>query len=371
MIAERKPPDAEKIRLPPILDNMTRRPIPLSYATARARLARIAASGTRNRRFTGRMLMESQKHRAEFDAAVEAFLAWQRYRGRRVATIEGYQKDLKKLRAWLASEFKPFPPVAALGDIDRSSMNRFGPWIAAQSRLGLGACAIRRNFVSVRMFYRYLVEVAETFTRDASRALISPARPRRLPKTLSSDQVMRLLALPDSSNPVGARDAAILALFAYCGPRPIEVIRANDSDYVRGEHPCLRVLGKGRERLLPLPAPVAEALERWIAVRWTRKPEAGEALFVSQWGTRLNSLRIKRIFDPIRAVLGLPWFTPYSLRRTFATSLWESGCALGDVAVLMGHASTADTQIYTRTSAKVLAERARPMWARIEPRKGH
>lgn len=310
--------------------------------------------------------MESRGNRAAFDEAVESFIAWQRYRGRSESTVTGYTKDLKKFRAWLGAEFRPFPALADLGDIDRSSMSRFGPWITGQSKLGLGACAIRRNFVSVRMFYKFLMEVSEQISRDASRALILPPKPRRLPRHLSVEQVRRLLDLPDPSTPVGARDAAIFHLFAYCGPRPIEVIRASDSDFVRGATPHLRVNGKGRDHILPLPPAVVAALDRWLAVRWTRKPEAADALFVSQWGLRLTSLRIKRIFDPAREVLGLPWLTPYTLRRTFASTLFDADAALSDVALLMGHASTETTQIYTRITAKGLARRAAPLWRQFE-----
>jgi integrase/recombinase XerD len=231
---------------------------------------------------------------------------------------------------------------------------------------------LQRKLASVRSFYRYLRRDA-LIAHDPTADLRGPRRSGRLPKVLSRDEVLRLLAQPKGGDPRALRDRALLELMYACGLRASEVIGL-ELTHVDEQEGMLRARGKGsKERLVPIGREALVALR--VYLRRGRpamvglKPEA--CVFVNTRGSALTRQGLYRIIQlHARGARLQGKMGPHTLRHTFATHLLSGGCDLRSLQELLGHADLSSTQIYTHLSAERLKEtyfRAHPRALR-EPR---
>lgn len=283
-------------------------------------------------------------------------------RGYSPRTIEAYRRDLERLQRLLEGR--------DWSRLDEADLRR---WIAAQVRVGASPRSIARRLSAWRGFLDFLAESGEVSANPA-RGLRAPKAGKRLPKALSPDQAMSLVAPPPDHGDAGfdgLRDQALLELFYSSGLRLSE-LTSLDAQYV--ELPGYRsrswldlgqaevtVLGKGgRTRTVPVGGPARDALARWLAerVRWlSLHPQADHhALFLSANGRRLANRTVQ---DRIRRAAlrrGVPVHVhPHVLRHSFASHLLQSSGDLRAVQELLGHASIATTQIYTSLDFQRLA----------------
>ena len=263
-------------------------------------------------------------------------------RGRSAHTVAAYRRDLEALLADLA-EAEGAVPVSTLT-----------PETLAAHTTGLreraepvAAATLARKVSAIRGFTGFLLEegVLET---DPAAKLVAPKLPMRLPKALTLDQVEKLLAACAGEELSRVRDAALLELLYATGARVSEVVALNVDDLVgeEGAAEHVRVLGKGgKERIVP------------VRPELSRRGHATPALFLGMRGARLSRqsawLVIRAAAE--RAELGVE-VSPHSLRHSFATHLLEGGADVRVVQELLGHASVATTQIYTRVTADALRE---------------
>jgi integrase/recombinase XerD len=235
----------------------------------------------------------------------------------------------------------------------------------------------RRKAAALRAFYRFCF--AEGFiARDVAGLLDLPRQSRRLPDTLTQEEVAALLEAPDISQPTGLRDRALLELLYAAGLRVSEALGLDRQD-LSTEGAFVRVVGKGdRERLVPvgdvamdqlagyLEGPRAtwlvEARSRGTPLEHERR---GGPLFVSVHGRRLTREDAWRAIRRASTQAGIAaHVTPHTLRHSFATHLLEGGADLRVVQELLGHASITTTQLYTHLTG----ERIRQVYARAHPR---
>ncbi|MFQ5926223.1 MAG: site-specific tyrosine recombinase XerD [Terriglobia bacterium] len=278
-------------------------------------------------------------------------------RGLAANTVEAYQRDLKEFARYCqAQKFD-------LARVERAHIVEF---LGQLYKRGLDARSVARQLVSLRSFYRFLLQ-ERAITVDPTLHLEPPRLWKRLPGYLSLDEVERLLAQPDSGTPAGVRDAAMLELLYATGLRVSELLRVEVSD-VQFEMGFLRCLGKGsKERLIPIGKKALAALERYLAVGRPKlaRRQAGGTLFVNQRGrplTRQGFWKILRAYgQQARIRTGL---APHRLRHSFATHLLERGADLRSVQLLLGHADISTTQIYTH----VAQERLKQIYRSHHPR---
>ena len=203
---------------------------------------------------------------------------------------------------------------------------------------------------------------------DPASLLSPPKVPKRLPRYLDEEGARRLMEQPDRSNPVGARDAAILELFYSTGIRLSELIglRQSDMDF---ERQTVSVLGKGRkQRIVPFGKHAGAALTAYAAMRPHLCPAAGAPppeFFLSVRGKRMQPKGVNELVNRyIGAVADLEKKSPHVLRHTFATHLLNRGADLQAVRELLGHASLSTTQVYTHVSI----DRLKRVYAQAHPR---
>lgn len=281
-------------------------------------------------------------------------------RGLSKNTLSAYRSDLLRYTTFL--EVKKVDPITA-------SPHLLADFAMELVSMGLKASSNARILAAVRGFHKFLV--LENLRADDPTAQLPPPKlPKRLPKSLSQDQVLALLGAsgpePDdeSADLIRLRDRAILELMYSTGTRVSEVV-ALDLDEIN-DTGLLRVRGKGsKERIVPVGSFAARSLNAYL-VR-TRPMLAAlrgdRALFLNKQGGRLSRQSIWEIIQKSGQICGVS-VSPHSLRHSFATHLIEGGADVRVVQELLGHSSVATTQIYTLVTLDTL----RQVYASAHPR---
>ncbi len=281
-------------------------------------------------------------------------------RGASEHTLRAYRGDLAELSAWLSER--------GIHDPRAVGTRTLRGWLARLDQRGLARESVRRKLSAARSFFRHLLRQGQIHTQPAT-GLRQRRGGRRLPGTLSREEVEALLEAPDPSTPAGRRDRALLELAYSAGARAAEIVGLDRSDLDLGRG-VARVRGKGRkERLVALGRHSLRTLNEYLAdpSRPRAQPRAAQAVFLNARGGRLTTRSLGRCVD--RAVLraGIARrTTPHTLRHSFATHLLDAGCDLRSVQELLGHAHLATTQIYTHVSI----ERLREVYDKAHPRAG-
>lgn len=283
-------------------------------------------------------------------------------RGRSPHTLAAYRRDLTRFLESLTR-------AGATGPITREQVAGF----ARELREGdppLAASSVARILSSVRGFTRFLVDEG-VLAADPAADLVAPKQPDRLPKALTIGQVEALLAATEGDEPASLRDRALFELLYATGARVSEAVDLNVDDLLGddGTTDLVRLFGKGgKQRVVPLGSYARAALDAYLvrarpllSARGTATP----ALFLGVRGARLSRQNAWLLLRAAaeRAQLGVD-ISPHSLRHSFATHLLQGGADVRVVQELLGHASVATTQIYTRVTADAL----RDMYVTAHPR---
>jgi len=267
-------------------------------------------------------------------------------RGLRPLTLAAYEAALLQFREWVRATRDDRPPDAlAARDV-----------LAYLEHLRTvrrnGDSAVNRAVVILRRFYRAMVAMGHLDYRanPLSGFPSIKAAPRKLPVTLSSEQVRRLLAEPKPDTVIGLRDRAMLALLYGTGIRASECasLRQGQVDLVQL---TITVKGKGgHERAIPLNPQLAEVLRIYADARGPALPTA--PFFRSRFGRLLSR---GSIYERVRtwgqrSRVGFP-LSPHRLRHTFATHLVRAGVGLVTIRDLLGHRLITSTQVYLHVTA--------------------
>lgn len=294
-----------------------------------------------------------------WDQALEQFrihLAVERARS--PLTVTAYLRDVAAFRQGLDDESRAAraPEAVTVTEVRAHLASLFGRNDAA---------SIARKLSSLRAFFRFL-EKRGCIRGNPAASVRSPRRKRPLPRALDVDDTFRLVESPGRpathrrahSEALRARDCALLEVLYGAGLRVSECVGLDlgDVDGDRYGTPILHIRhGKGdKARIVPVGAKAKEALERWRALRPTL-PSGDGALFVSVAGRRLTARSVQRMVKRWTLEAGIAQrATPHALRHSFATHLLDGGVDLRTIQELLGHASLASTQIYTRVSLEHL-----------------
>jgi integrase/recombinase XerC len=261
-------------------------------------------------------------------------------------TRKHYQRDLLELL-----HFCQAAGIAGWQDLNTHQVRQFA---ARAHRRGLSGRSIQRRLSAIRSFYTYLLRERQVTTNPAHEVR-APKTERRLPDTLSVDEIHRLLAV-EAGDPVVTRDLAMLELLYSSGLRVSELVTLDlvDLDLEEG---MVRVTGKGNKtRVVPVGAKARSALHRWLQVRPLQLAVGESAVFTGRQGRRLGvrsvQQRVQR-WAQTRCVAGA--VHPHTLRHSFASHLLESSGDLRAVQELLGHADISTTQVYTHLDFQHLA----------------
>jgi integrase/recombinase XerD len=279
--------------------------------------------------------------------------------GLAATSLASYRRDLLLWAAWLADNAGKTLLAAERGDVEA--------FLAAQFRGRAKATSIGRRLSSLRRFYR-LQALQSTIKVDPTLRVRAPKLPRRLPKTLSEQQVEDLLAAPATDTPLGLRDRAMLETLYATGLRVSELIGLKLAQ-VSFDMGVVRVLGKGsKERLVPLGEEALLWLKRYLAsVRADLVGDGNsDAVFVTARRAPLSRQAFWHLIKryAVKAGIASADLSPHTLRHAFATHLLNHGADLRVVQLLLGHSDITTTTIYTH----VARERLKQLHARHHPR---
>ena len=263
-------------------------------------------------------------------------------------TVANYVRDVRRLAGYAAAKGAHGPE-----EVTSAQLREF---VYALKDLGLSPATIRRQISAVRTYYRFLVGEGHA-ARDPSERVESPRQWRRLPTVLSVAEIERLLAAPNTDEPLAIRDRALLE-FAYAtGARVSELVGLALQD-VLYEDGLARIFGKGaKERIVPVGRRALGAVAlyvREIRPRFDRGKGRG-LVFLNVRGTPLSRVSAWTIIRRAARFAGIAKrVTPHTLRHTFATHLLEGGADLRAVQEMLGHADLATTQLYTHVDRDYL-----------------
>ena len=252
-------------------------------------------------------------------------------------SIESYERDLGKLRAW--SEKNGF-------DMVRLSRQDLREWLRDLGRSKLAENSKRRMISAMRGFYKFLM-IDGHIDHDPSEDLVSPQKGFYLPKFLNTADIESLLSAPDVSTENGLRDKSILELMYASGLRVSEVVNLQLKD-IELDAGILTCKGKGgKTRRVPVGSSAVEWMKSYLALR--RKIENIEIqnLFVTALGRPLNRQMIYLFIKEYAEKCGLEDVSPHTLRHSFATHLVQNSADIRSVQQMLGHADISTTQIYT------------------------
>ena len=265
-------------------------------------------------------------------------------------TREGYLRDVQRFLVWLGEE--KIDPVAV-------TLHNLRDYTWALHELGISSRSIARCHSALRSFYRFLV-LDGYLEQDPTELLESPKVGKHLPDVLTVEEVDKILAAIDLSEPVGQRDHCLIEVLYSCGLRVSEVCDLKISNLYLDEG-FIRVRGKGsKERLVPISPRAVKELKLWFSTRCQIDVKFGEEdyVFVSpRRGTHISRITVFHNIKVYVEKAGLTkTISPHTFRHTFATHLLEGGANLRAIQAMLGHESISTTQVYTHIDRSMLRQ---------------
>ncbi len=267
-------------------------------------------------------------------------------------SVEAYMRDVDKLTEYLLVANKQKNP----GDLVVQDLQLFIKWIG---ELGMTATSQARIISGIRSFYKYCL-IEQIVINDPSILLDAPKTKRKLPDTLSFEEIELIISQIDLSTPEGTRNKAILELMYSCGLRVSEVVNLTISGLYL-DVGFIRVIGKGdKERLIPIGTDAIKHIKIYkdnIRVHVPVQKGFEDILFLNKRGKNLSRVMIFLIIKSLSAKAGITKvISPHTFRHSFATHLVEGGADLRAVQEMLGHESITTTEIYTHLDRDFLRE---------------
>lgn len=265
-------------------------------------------------------------------------------------SVESYERDIEKLVQFL--EFNKLEIAAT--EIRVQHLRDFLKWI---NELGMTATSQARILSGLRAFFKYLA-LENLISADPTELLEAPKTMRKLPDTLSEDEIKEVLEIIDRSTPEGERNRAILETLYSCGLRVSELVNLRISDLFMDEG-YIRVIGKGdKERLVPIGGMAVKHIRIYreeVRVHVPVRKGEEDILFLNRRGKRLTRVMIFHIIKQLVFQAGIKkTVSPHTFRHSFATHLVEGGADLRAVQEMLGHESITTTEIYTHLDRSFL-----------------
>lgn len=259
-------------------------------------------------------------------------------------TLRNYRIDLHS--------FAEFTKDIPFHEINRRTIRNY---MAHLSEGKKSKRTIVRHLSALKSFFKFAFS-KKLIDHNPAEEVETPKLDKKIPSSLSYEQVRRLFEQPDPATVLGLRDRAIMELFYSSGLRISELTGLNRADFNPAEL-LIRLRGKGKkERVIPLTRKAADWIEKYL-----NHPERlegdREAIFLNRHGTRLTVRSVDRNFERYLTASGLAGdITPHTIRHAIATHWLENGMDLKTIQVLLGHSSLATTTIYTQVSQKLKKE---------------
>jgi len=267
-------------------------------------------------------------------------------------SVDAYMHDVNQLTQHLDVEVTNKMPE----DLELKDLENF---IAHLLDLGLSARSQARIISGIKAFYKFLL-TEDYIKEDPTTLLEGPKLSKKLPDTLSFEEIEKLIGALDLSKDENVRNKAMLETLYSSGLRVSELINLQisnlffDSEYVR-------VIGKGnKERIVPIGSEALKHIEIYlehIRKKLPQYPKFSDVLFLNRRGKPLTRVMVFLVIKKLAEISGLNKnISPHTFRHSFATHLIEGGADLRAVQQMLGHSSITTTEIYTHLDQQYLRE---------------
>lgn len=267
-------------------------------------------------------------------------------------SVDAYLRDIEKLTQYLLIHNNVKTPAG----IELKDLQHFVKWIA---ELGMSQTSQSRIISGIRSFYKYCL-IEQICTLDPAYLLEAPKTKRKLPDTLSFEEIELVIAQVDQSTGEGCRNKAILETMYSCGLRVTELINLKISCFYP-DLGFIRVTGKGdKERLVPIGGDAIKYIllyQNNVRVHHSVQKGFEDILFLNKHGRGLSRVMIFYIIKEMVFKAGIKKsVSPHTFRHSFATHLVEGGADLRAVQEMLGHESITTTEIYTHLDRDFLRD---------------
>lgn len=265
-------------------------------------------------------------------------------------TIKSYITDLDEYVFFLTKNY-------AIKDPNTISKQHIRNFIGRLKRKHNTNSSISRKVSAIRSFHKYLL-LEKVVDSNVATGISLPKKEKKLPITLSVDEVEALILASEGFEPLELRNKAMLELLYGCGLRVSELIalRLGDLHLNMG---FINVTGKGnKERIVPIGEEAQHAMKRYLEEgRVQLKKVPGDIVFVNVRGNELSRVGLYKTLKKLAFKAGImKEISPHTLRHSYASHLLENGVNLRTVQELLGHEDISTTQIYTHISKKQLSD---------------
>lgn len=262
-------------------------------------------------------------------------------------TIENYLRDILKLRE--------FYPDISPTKLTTEQVRQFNYEIGKKYASGSQA----RILSGVRSFFDFLIE-EELIEINPTTLILSPKLGRKIPDTLSKEEIDQIVNAIDLSQANGERNKAIIEMLYGCGLRVSELVDLKISDLFFNED-FIRVFGKGsKQRLVPIAQYTQKVINIYkdqVRVHQKISPKYSDHLFLNNRGNKLTRVMIFTLIKKYVEISGIKkTVSPHTFRHSFATHLLENGADLRSIQLMLGHESITTTEIYTHIDREHLRE---------------
>ncbi|WP_022823493.1 site-specific tyrosine recombinase XerD [Hymenobacter norwichensis] len=267
-------------------------------------------------------------------------------------SVEAYVRDVGKLRYFLEIRHLPNNPK----EVTTVLLREFLDWLG---ELGMTATSQARTLSGIKAFFSFMI-MEDLLTLDPTDTLEAPKTGRKLPDTLSYQDIVQLLEAVDLSTAEGTRNRAILEVLYSSGLRVSELTELRLSN-VYVDQGFVRVTGKGnKERLVPIGRDALKHMGLYlqgIRCHLDIKPGNEDFVFLNRRGAKLSRIMIFNIIKDAAKTAGVrKTISPHTFRHSFATHLIEGGADLRAVQEMLGHESITTTEIYTHLDRDYLRQ---------------
>lgn len=284
----------------------------------------------------------------------QVILAYTHYlkieRGLSNNSIKSYQRDLNKLLYFIDNNKYTVLPTTITTQTIQEFIYQESKYISARSQA--------RLLSALKSFFNYLV--FEQYREENPTVLIeTPKIGRKLPDTLSEDEIDTIINTIDLSQPQGERNRAIIETLYGCGLRVTELINLKKSDLFFNEG-FIKITGKGNKQRF---VPIAPITQKYIILYNTHKNSLSiqkgheDFVFLNRRGKQLTRAMIFTIVKQLTETAGLKkQISPHTFRHSFATHLLKNGADLRAIQQMLGHESITTTEVYMHIDRSHLTE---------------
>jgi len=270
-------------------------------------------------------------------------------RGLSKNSIESYERDINRLVNYLVVNKIDKTPIS----ITQNDIKEF----IYTSAKDLQPRSQSRLISGLKSFFNFLI-FEDYITTNPLELIESPKIGRKLPDTISTNEIDLIISMVDLSHPQGERNRTILETLYSCGLRVSELINLQLSDLFF-EEGFIRVIGKGnKQRFVPINHQTIKYISIYInEIRVHQKPQKGfeDTLFLNRRGKMLTRNMIFTIVKELGIKAGIQKkISPHTFRHSFATHLLENGADLHAIQQMLGHESITTTEIYVHVDRSYL-----------------